>query len=122
MKPVSPRDLVYAEPLRLDDDVVRRLTPTKLAKLYRSVALCRAAAFVVGPSQRETARKLHEAFTRYREGAWRRERFEATCPARRVGRIEECLWDALKARDASVSEITVRRALSCFFEPAKRTG
>lgn len=65
-------------------------------------------------SDRERARLLHKAFTRYRnDGAWARQRSAAECPHSSC--IEACLWRALKARDISLKLASVRRAMACYF-------
>jgi hypothetical protein len=71
-----------------------------------------AAKFYSGLSGREAARHLRVALLRYREGAWRRTRAEAVCPARNLGRLEELLWRLLKVRDHVPSDRSVRTALA----------
>jgi hypothetical protein len=70
-----------------------------------------AAHFCVGMSERAAATMLRTKLTRYQTGPWRRDRFEALCPARHRGRIDELLWMILRVRDHVPSEMTIRRAL-----------
>jgi hypothetical protein len=76
-------------------------------------ALIRAAAkFFSGASDREVARRLHDALSIYRGGRWRRDRSETTCPPQHRGKLTATLWTILKTRDVPVGERTIRRALA----------
>jgi hypothetical protein len=90
----------------------QRTPATLLAIDERNRWLAEAAAlFMPDQSSRATARRLHVALARYRQGPWRRHRVEDQCPARLRGRIEQYLWLVLRARDAIPSESTVRAAI-----------
>jgi hypothetical protein len=73
--------------------------------------LIEAARFYPGVSQRETAHRLRTALSTYRDGRWRRDRSELTCPPRHRGRLDELLWMLCKVHDHVPSERTIRRAL-----------
>ena len=62
--------------------------------------LVEACRYFPGISQRETARLLRIALTRYQSGRWRREWSEALCPPHHAGRLTAVLWNYLKVRDA----------------------
>lgn len=68
------------------------------------------ARFCGGMSERSAARVLHQRLSIYRNGRWRRERIEATLPARCHG-LDALLWKLLKVRDAVPSVMTIRRSL-----------
>ena len=71
-----------------------------------------AARFCADMSARSAASTLHAALARYHELGWRRDRIEAQCPARHVGRITEACWSILQQRDHVPSERVIRRALA----------
>jgi hypothetical protein len=91
----------------------RRKPADVLARASRDHLLRLAAErYLSGLSDRQAATMLLSKMTRYREGAWRRDRAEALCPARHQGRIEGLLWQALRTRDAIPAARTIRRALA----------
>jgi hypothetical protein len=73
--------------------------------------LVEAARFYPGCSDREIARRLHVALSRYRDGRWRRDRSELTCPSQHAGKLTAVLWMLLKTHDHTPSQATIRRAL-----------
>jgi hypothetical protein len=82
-----------------------------LLRSERDHLLRAAAKFYPGCSEREIARQLRIALLTYRNGRWRRDRTEATCPEQHRGKPVQMLWCVLKVRDAVPSEMTIRRAL-----------
>ena len=74
----------------------------------------RAAAdrYCVGMSDRAAAAMLYTKLRRYREGAWRRDRAEALCPARHRGTINELMWCVLRVRNRLVGERLIRAVLA----------
>jgi hypothetical protein len=113
MKQVRTIELTHAVPL---DGRGHRSNQTLLYLSERDNFL-RAARdrFLIGMSDRAAAAVLHVRLARYREGAWRRDRvnatIEPTCPARYRGTITEWLWCVLRTRDHLPSERTVRAVL-----------
>lgn len=104
-------------------------SPQTLAALAERAALLRKAAdrFFPGASQREAARRLREAMSRYREGRWRRERTEPQCPVRHDEKVTALFWQLLRLHDAVPSISTIRRALfvshrTRFNAPLSRKG
>jgi hypothetical protein len=96
----------------------RRLADTMLALGERDRWLAEAASrFLPGWSARAASRRLHEALSRYKLGAWRRERTSETVPLRRRGHLEGHFWMILRARDHVPSERTIRAAID-----AKKSG
>ena len=96
----------------LDDRRGRRSIGLLAALGQRDRLLIEAAArFYPGCSQRETARLIHIALSRFRDGRWRRDRIEALCPVQHRGKLTATLWRLLKVRDHVPSEMTIRRAL-----------
>ena len=88
-------------------------TPATLLVLdERDALLIEAAKFYPGASDREIARQLRTALSTYRNGRWRRDRSEATCPVQHRGKLTATLWAILKTKDALVSDRTIRRALA----------
>jgi hypothetical protein len=73
--------------------------------------LVEAARCYPGCSDREIARRLHVALSRYRDGRWRRDQSELTCPSQHAGKLTAVLWMLLRVRDHVPSEVTIRRAL-----------
>jgi len=55
---------------------------------------------------------LYTKLRRYREGAWRRDRAEALCPARHRGTINELMWCVLRVRNRLVGERLIRAVLA----------
>jgi hypothetical protein len=95
-------------------------TPAVLLVISERNHLIRAAAkFYPGARDREIARRLHSALSTYRDGRWRRDRTEATCPPQHKGKLMQVLWMILKTRDHVPSEMTIRRALASSRDPAK---
>jgi hypothetical protein len=78
----------------------------------RNALIRDAARFYSGCTDRETARQLLIALARYRNGRWRRDSAEATCPVKLKGKLEQTLWLILKTLDAIPSDRTVRAALA----------
>ncbi|MBA4033200.1 MAG: hypothetical protein C0480_01150 [Bradyrhizobium sp.] len=100
-------------------DIVHGATPinhgrtpaVRLVLDERRKLLAEAARFFPGQSRRETARQLHTALSRYRDGRWRRDRAEATCPMQHRGKLLQVMWTILKVRDQLPSMVTIRRSL-----------
>ena len=67
-------------PLMPVDGRGKRSPQTQLLTDERNAYLIEAARHFPGLSQREQARQLRHALSRYRDGRWRRDRSEATCP------------------------------------------
>jgi hypothetical protein len=88
-----------------------RTPQTRLLIEERNRLLVEAAQFFPDASDRETARRLHVALSRYKNGTWRRDRSEALCPVQHRGKLTRTLWMILKVRDHVPSEMTIRRAL-----------
>jgi hypothetical protein len=106
MKPLRPTDLTHAEPV---DGRGRGTPATRLLIDERDALLIEAAKFYPGASDREIARQIRIAVSRYRDGRWRRDSSEATCPVQHRGKLTAVLWAILKVRDApppSVRTIT----------------
>lgn len=62
-------------------------------------------------TDRAIARAVFTAYRRYRAGPWDRDCLAETMPERLRGRIDGCIWHALKAKDRALKLTTVRRAL-----------
>ena len=71
-----------------------------------------AAKFYPGCGDREVARQLRAALMRYRNGRFRRDRSDLTCPVQHKGKLVEILYRLLRVKDHVPSEITIRRALT----------
>jgi hypothetical protein len=71
-----------------------------------------AARYCVGMSDRTAAVYLRAKLSRYREGAFRRDRFCETCPDRHRGALADLLWQVLMVRDMVPGDRTIRAALS----------
>ena len=104
----------------------RRTRQTELLISERDRYLREAAArFCTSMSDRQAAAWLHTKISRYRSGAWRRDRVDATieprCPVRYRGTLTELLWCVLRTREHVPSEMTVRRALA-FRDPPDMTA
>ena len=78
----------------------------------RNALIREAAQFYPGFRDREVARELLIALARYRNGRWRRDCVETTCPAQHRGKLVQVLWLILKTLDAIPSDRTVRTALA----------
>jgi hypothetical protein len=90
----------------------RRSNETRL-RIDECATLQREGArFFAAASDREIARRLHQALSRYATGAWRRERTCDVCPVRHRGKVTAALWMILKTRDAIPSDRTIRRTLA----------
>jgi hypothetical protein len=110
MKPITHAELTHAVPV---DGRAHRSPQTMLFIDERDHYLREAAnRFCIGMSDRAAATLLRIKLARYREGAWRRDRSEALCPARHRGSITEFCWMVLKVRDAVPSERLIRATLS----------
>ena len=107
MKPLRTSDVTNAVPL---DSAYGCTTLDAINR--RDALLAEAAKFYPGLSHRETARQLRSALIRFREGRWRRDRSEATCPEHHAGKLPELLWRPLRVRDAAPSARTIRLVLS----------
>lgn len=84
-----------------------------LARAVRDHLLRTAAdRFCAGMSDRAAAAYLHTKLSRYRAGAFRRDRHEGRCPARHLGTVTELLWLVLKVRDAVAGDRIIRMALA----------
>lgn len=111
MKPVRATDLANVAPV--DGRGHGRTPAVRLVLDERGKLLVEAARFFPGCSDRETARQLHAALSRYRDGRWRRDRAEALCPSQHRGKLTATLWMILKTTpDVLVAERTIRRALA----------
>jgi hypothetical protein len=99
-------------PIRHNGDLRgHRLPETLHAIARRDELICEAARrYFPGASDREIARQLRTALSRYREGRWRRDRSESLCP--HAGKLPALLWCLLKTRDAVPSDRTIRLALA----------
>ena len=85
----------------------------------RDTLLREAAKYFPGASDREAARQLRIALSRYRDGRWRRDRSEATCPVQNQGKLTALLYPLLRTRDHVPSVMTIRRA---FRDPPNASG
>ena len=75
-------------------------TPQTLLLIDERAALLREAArFYPGLSQRETARLIRVALSRYQGARWQRERADLTCPVQHAGKLTAVLWKLLRVRD-----------------------
>lgn len=106
--------------LPVPDGRGRRSAATLAMLDERNALLIEASRLFPGASDREIARQLRIALVRYRDGRWRRDRIETTCPVRHQGKLLQVLWLILKTRDAIPGERTIRRALS-FHGPTVRS-
>ena len=110
MKPVRVADLTHATPL---DGRGRRSPGDVLARTVRDHLLRTAAdRFCVGMSDRQAAKHLRVKLSMYRAGPFRRDRFEAKCPDRYRGSINELFWQVLMVRDAIPGDRSIRTALA----------
>jgi hypothetical protein len=105
--------------VQIDGQSHSRTPQTQLLLDERTKLLIEAAKFYPGASEREVARQLCAALSRYRGGRWQRDRSEATCPVQHQGKLVALLWMILKTADRLVSKTTIRRALASR-EPADR--
>lgn len=97
--------------------------PETLRALARRDSLLRMAArcHFAGLSERTQAAMIAAKLDQYRNrGGWRRDRIEATCPARHHGRLEEIFFALLKVRDLEPSIGTICRALAAIRAAGKR--
>jgi hypothetical protein len=101
----------------LDDATVvdrrgrRRPETLEAIEVRNRLLIDAASTHMPGRSSRAAAHKLHAVLSRYREGAWRRERTSESVPLRHQGRIEEVCWSILKLRDVVPAERTIRAAI-----------
>lgn len=86
----------------------------------RNALLIEAAGFYPGASDREAARLIRVSLLRYRDGRWRRDRSEATCPVQHQGKLMALLHALLRSRDHVPSVMTVRRAIAFRDPPAMK--
>jgi hypothetical protein len=115
MKPARSAEFTHAAPI---DRGHGRTPQTQLLIDERNHFLREAARrFCVGMSDRSAAKYLRDALSRYREGRFRRSRFELTCPAAHRGRLDEMCWLLLKIADRVPSIATIRRVLGASREP-----
>jgi hypothetical protein len=89
-----------------------RTRQTELLISERDNLLAQAAKFFPGCRHREIARRLRSALSTYRNGRWRRDRIEATCPPQHKGKLVQIMWMILKTIDAIPCDRTVRTALA----------
>ena len=88
-------------------------TPAVLLLIGERNDLIRSASkFFPGCRDREIARQLHAALSRYRDGRWRRDSAEALCPPQHRDKLTEVLWMILKTRDRMPSERLIRLVLA----------
>jgi hypothetical protein len=59
---------------------------------------------------------------RYRDGRWRRDRSELTCPVQHHGKLVQTMWRVLKVRDAIPSDRTIRAVLARSDPPTKSSA
>ena len=98
-----------------------RTARTLMQIAQRDALLVEAVArFYPGLSQREAARLIRIALLRYRDGRWRRDRSEATCPVQHQGKLMALLHALLRSRDHVPSVMTVRRAIAFRDPPAMK--
>jgi hypothetical protein len=109
MRPYRASACADATPL---DGRGHRSPQTQLLIDERDALLIEARKFYPGCSDRETARRLHAALSTYRNGRWRRDRSEATCPMQHKGKLMQVLWCLLKTRDAIPGERLIRAVLA----------
>jgi hypothetical protein len=109
MKQVHAIELTHATPV--DGRGHGRTPAVRLVLDERGKLLIEAAKFFPGASDREIARQLRIALARYRDGRWRRDRAELTCPPQHRGKLVQVLWMILKTKDVPVAERTMRRIL-----------
>jgi hypothetical protein len=109
MRPLRSSAFDDAMPL---DGRGRRTPQTMLLLDERDQFLRAAAAHFPGLSHREIARRLHVALSRYRDGRWRRDQSELTCPSQHAGKLTATLWMLLRVKDYVPSERTIRAALA----------
>jgi hypothetical protein len=88
-----------------------RTPQTMLLINERDRYLREAAIFFPACRDREIARRLHKALLTYRNGRWRRDGIETTCPPQHRGKLVQMMWMIFKVRDRLPSEMTIRRAL-----------
>lgn len=97
----------HARPVEFDGRSHGR-TPNVLLRLDERDALIRTAAtFYPGASDREIARQLHAALSRYYSGRFRRDRND-TCPVEHRGKLTEVLYLLLRTHDHVPSIGTIR--------------
>jgi hypothetical protein len=86
-------------------------TPRVLLRIdERDALIWSAARFYPGCSDREIARQLHTALSRYHAGRFRRDRND-TCPVEHRGKLTEVLYLLLRTHDHVPSPATIRRVL-----------
>jgi hypothetical protein len=70
-----------------------------------------AAQFYPRATPAEAGRLLASKMEWYLTSAWARERGASACPPRHAGRVEECLWKALKAEPRALSSERIEKVL-----------
>jgi hypothetical protein len=110
MKSVHTIELTHAAPI--DGRGHGRTRAVELLISERNALIRDAAKFYPGFKDREIARQLLIALTRYRNSRWQRDRIEATCPPQHKGKLVQVLWLILKTIDAIPGDRTVRAALA----------
>lgn len=101
------------KPLRhplVPDGRGHRSPGTVVTLAVRDHLLRKAATFFPG-SDREAARQIRIALTRYCNGRWRRSRADVAC-VHDAKRIEATLWLILRVRDHVPSERLIRLVLA----------
>jgi hypothetical protein len=83
------------------------------AALPERDAILREAAARLFPklTATEQAKALETALARYAASAWQRERAMAELPPRHKGRLEECLWQTLRAEPRALGRERIRKIL-----------
>ncbi|KRQ01847.1 hypothetical protein AOQ72_10550 [Bradyrhizobium yuanmingense] len=109
MKPVQRNELTHAVPL---DGRGRRTNRTLLSIRARGTLLRMAAAYFPASSERETARRLHAALSRFHGGRWRRDRTLAVCPPQYLGSVQQIFFAIFTMHDHVPSDRVVRQALA----------
>jgi hypothetical protein len=89
-----------------------RTRQTELLISERDNLLVEAARFYPGLSNREVAKRLQDALLVYRNGRWRRDQNEQTCPPQHRGKLLQVMWMILKTIDAIPGDRTIRGALA----------
>src|SRR6478736_3078533 len=86
-----------------------RTPQTMLLLDERDKLLIEATRFFRG-SDREVAKQLRDALAIYRNGRWRRDGAEMTCPPQYRGKLAQVMWMILKTHDHVPGDRTVRMA------------
>jgi hypothetical protein len=89
----------------------RRLPRTMLLISERNAPLLAASRFYPVSLLARSPGNYVLALSRYRDGRWRRDRSELTCPMQHRGKLTEVLNLLLRVRDAIPSQRTIRAVL-----------